>query len=200
MRAAVAGTLVVMAGVVVGCGGPVSQFADVAKAKENGQSLIVGELDQNCQISHIQVRQNGMAVTTIAVQEGAAGDRHFLAAVEPGEVELRARVEQVDMGVDSQRRHVLRVRDYFTARVDVPPDSVTYVGRIYAVAARQAELADYRPPMHSTGRPYRVWVQANDDWARIGGVEAYLRRYHPECLDLFGTIQTALHPTWQAGE
>ena len=79
-------------------------------------------------------------------------------------------------------------------------ESGKWVGRIYAVAARQAELADYRPPMHSTGRPYRVWVQANDDWAKIGGVEAYLRRYHPECLDLFGTIQTALQPTWQPGE
>jgi len=197
---AVAGTLVAIVGMVVGCGGPVSQFADVAEAKENGRSLIVGELDQNCQIAHIQVRQKGVAVATITIEEGAAGGRHFSAAVEPGEVELRARVEQVDLGVDSQRRHVLRVRDFFTARVDVPPDSVTYVGRIYAVAARQAELADYRPPMHSTGRPYRVWVQANDDWAKIGGVEAYLRRYHPDCLDLFGTIQTALHPTWQADE
>ena len=200
MRTAVAGTLVAIVGVVVGCGGPVSQFADVGEAKEHGQSLIVGELDQNCHISHIQVRQNGTAVATIAVPEGADGGRHFSAAVEPGEIELRARVEQVDLGVDSQRRHVLRVRDYFTARVDVPPDSVTYVGRIYAVAARQAELADYRPPMRSTGRPYRVWVQANNDWAKIGGVEAYLQRYHPDCLDLFGTIQTALQPTWQAGE
>ena len=198
MRAAVAGTLGVIVGMVVGCGGPVSQFADVGEAKENGQSLIVGELDQDCHIAHIQVRQNGMAVATIAIEQGATGGRRFSAAVKPGKVELRARVEQVDLGTDAERRHELRVRDYFTARVDVPRDSVTYIGRIYAVAARQAELADYRPPSHSTGRPYRVWVQASDDWANVGGAEAYLRRHYPDCLDLFSTVQTAVRPTWQA--
>jgi len=199
MRAAVAGTLVMIVGVMVGCGGPVSQFADVAEAKEKGHSLIVGELDQNCHIAHIQVRQKGVAVTTIAVEEGPAGSRHFSAAVKPGEVELRARVDQIDLGTDSERRHELRVRGYFTARLDVPPDSVIYIGRVYAVAARQAELADYRPPLvRSTGRPYRVWVQASDDWANVGGAEAYLRRYHADCLDLFSTMQTNVRPTWQA--
>ncbi|HUW85055.1 MAG TPA: hypothetical protein VMZ31_19920 [Phycisphaerae bacterium] len=198
MRAAVAGTLGVIVGMVVGCSGPVSQFADVAEARRNDQSLVVGELDQNCHITHIQVRQKGMAVATIAIEEGADGGRRFSAAVKPGEVELRARVDQIDLGVDSERRHELRVRGYFTARLDVPPDSVTYIGRIYTVAARQAELADYRPPLHSTGRPYRVWVQASDDWANSGGAEAYLRRHHPDCLDLFSTVQAAVRPTWQA--
>ena len=190
-----AAAIVALLALAGGCAPAPTQFADAVAAKRAGKSLLVGELDPGSQVRRIDVYQAGRHVARLQPDQSSPHrGRRFLAAVPPGPVLLKAYIGTFELTEAEGKRRVLPVEGAFQASLDVPPDSVTYVGRLYDVFARQAALVQPGP---AAPRAYRVWLQARDDWANAGGAEAYLRQYHPDCLGLFAVIRTAVQQVWE---
>ena len=195
---------------VAGCGRPggsVTPIVDVSLASQQGQSVIVGQLDPTSHIDRIDVYQDGWRVGTVRPVEDRGGDRYFSMGVWPGLVELRAHIGVVVLGQSDGLRRELPVNAKFVSWVEVPSDSVVYVGRLYDVAwqASSAEatldetvIASEPEPSSTAGQPWRVFVRAVDEWSGQGGPRAYLERRQPEAVRTFGRVLTGVCPTWTA--
>jgi len=179
-----------------GCMSVSNQFADPDHAKKAGKSLIVGQLDPTCPVSRIEVHQVGRRVATIKPDQKSSDGWRFSAAVPPGHVVLKAYIGTISLSQTEGVRRELPVKSYFISRMDVPPDSVTYIGRLYHLALRQTSAQAGKS--NAKGVPYRVHLQSNDDWADSGGAHAYLKQYHPHCLDQFSQIRSLVQESWPA--
>lgn len=187
-----------IAAAATGCGPKTYQFADAAAAATAGQSLIVGQLAPHCHISHIQIHQAGKHVATIRPADQPGQPRRFAAAVAPGPVVLKAYIDVIKLPGASATARQLPVKAYFVNRLDVPPRSITYIGKLADMHRGLTPATAPSQPDTACRRAFRVWVTAVDDWAGRGGAAAYLQRYHPGWAKLFETIRTVVRPIWLA--
>lgn len=186
--------LAFVAASAAGCAATSNQFADPDHAKKAGQSLIVGQLDPTCPVSRIEIHQAGRRTTTIKPDHKSADGWRFSAAVPPGHVVLKAYIGTIELSQTDNLRRQLPVKSYFISRMDVPPDSVTYIGRLYHLAPRQTLAQTGKGK--AKGTHYRVHLRASDDWANTGGAHAYLKQYHPHYLDQFSQIRSLIQQSW----
>ena len=182
---------------VLGCSSRATQFADAELASRQGQCIIVGQVDPTSHIERIDVVQDGWDVATVDVGAHGQADRHFSVSVWPGSAELRAYVGTVILAADEQARRELAVDGTFMCRVDLPADSVTYIGQLYDVSMGLPTdtVAD---DAEATGATRRVFVKARDNWANAGGAQVYLQQFQPDVASRFARVLTQVCPTWVA--